>query len=1009
MRGNVPVPGYDLPNQGVTRSLGGLVDGVTGTAVYLLYNSAQAHRIVRYDPKGNGGAGACTTLLQWAGLNLSSDLAIGVGINGFIVDSLLSYRDSAGELRCIDLARLAQYTPAYLAAEPFGLHLQKVPPMLVPTVSRSLQNTGAAGEQLRIIQNQTYQFAYRYRYINGEVTVLSPFSVWLDVVDNPVSVTFNTITIEVPFNTPAGVQQIELLTRNAATATWQVLDTLSRDANGNMPFVYQFYGQVLGGAIPDAEAGRLYESLWPCFAGPTLARSRPFAADFLEGYVTPQPKFTVQVAVAPLGGFFQRTLHERSTYRVVVQFYDQFGRAGGCSKPVTVRVPARAAGNNNLRYLLIQLSTTNPAALNLEIPDWAYSYQFLVARNDRTVQFLQGQAADALGYSGEKRTINTDTGVVTQSHRFSDINRDNHQKSWIDIGNWSGTGQGYVLTPGDVMYIRDINQEFVITQQQGDYLEIPYSGGIPNNADGDTVPFIEIYTPNTTPSELYYERGARYQIIRDTQGNRRYEQDALSIDGDCFVISLFFSNIIKTVEYVQDSNNNKDYEPAKAPTVVESMVPLYRLAPSSTTTTVEYQKVKRGVLDGGLLGLISDREDETVRTSTETTPDTAARSAASLLWLDMRYGGRPGAVIPLNLQQVRRNVERFGGTKQQGNLINGLSRWEAGNQYDKFPQEQGRIVALTLADQSQTDGTVLLAMQQYGITSQYLNQQPIKTGADEVLIANTNQVIGGDNTLKGGYGCVDPGSIQVYAGKTFHYCRQHVDLIRYNNGLTPLGLVYKFRLRLQQLAAQYGDAPVTGVFDPRRQEYHLTFSATGELPGHTVVWNERREAWADAASYVPEAGLALGNELATWNRGALHRHTADAPVGTFFSIYTAPSFTITPATADEATKRWMSAELRTEGGLWNLTSLTTDTGQVSRTLPEWWQRREGVWLLPQGLRRNELTPGFTNPVQALYEGHPLISPRATLTFTCPAENPQPVSMVIVSWQPRAGGSLGVSG
>jgi hypothetical protein len=1011
MRGNVLVPGYDLPGIGLTRSLGGLPDGATGTAVYLLYNSVGAHRIVRYDPTANGGAGASTTLLEWPGLNLTQDLPIGLGVNGCIIDGLLVYRDSTGEQRCVDLARVSTYTPDFLAAEPFALHLLKVPPTDVLTLQRTTQNTGAPGEALRIIQDKPYQFAYRYRYVNGEVTVLSPYSEWLDVTDDPVSVRFNVIGVELPFLVPTGVQDIELLVRTAATMSWQIADTIKRDAAGNLAASYLFYGQILGDTIATAEAIRPFENLWPSYAGPTVARSRVFAADFLEGYPTPEPAFTATVAVTgPTGlGNSRRTLHERSTYRVTVQYYDVFGRAAGCSRPVTVRVPARATGSDSLRYMLLQLTTTGTAALNAEIPAWAYSYQFLVARNDRTTFFLQGQSGDTLGYSGEKRTINNDTGSVTETHRFSDVNKDKHQKTWVDIGNFAGAGQGYVWQVGDVLYIRDINKEFVITGQQGDYLEIPYDGPIPKNSAGLTVPFIEIYTPNTTPGAVYYERGPRMRILRDAQGNRSYTQSLVAIDGDCFLIPLLFSNIIRSDEYASDSNNNKDYEPATAATLVESMVPFYRLAPTSTSIVTEYQEVERGVLDGGLLGLISDRKDVTVRTSSTTAVDTAARPATALLWLDMGFGGRPSLVVPTALQQVRRNIERFSGQKQQGNLINGLSRWEALNQYDKFPQEQGRITALVLADQSQTDGKVLLALQQYGEVSQYLNQQPIRTGTDDVLIATTDQVVGGDNTLNGGYGCTDPASIQAYAGKVFYYCRERQELLRYNNGLTPLGLTYKFSQRLQEAAARHGDAPVRGCFDPRRQEYHLTFGAGGEVLGETFVWSEKRLAWADRISYTPEAGLGLGNELVTWQTGQLYRHTPTAPVGTFFGAYTPPSFSVTIATADEAAKRWMSLELRTEGGLWNAVRVSTDTGQESRTLPEWWQRREGVWLLPEGLRRNELTPGYDNPVQALYEGYPLVSPRATFTFVCPEIDPQPVSQVNISWLPRAGGSLGVSG
>jgi len=1023
MRGNVPVPGYALP-PGTTRCLGGLPDGASGTAVYLLYNSTGAHRIVRYNP---AGAGTSTTLLEWAGLNLTSTLPIGVGVNGGILDDLLTYRDALGELRCINLARAAAggYTAPYLAAEPFGLHLAKVPPTFVIEPSRRQLSTGAFGEELRLIQNKAYQFSYRYRYADGETTILAPFSGWLDILVDPAQNLFNTIFLTLPTTHPRGVTELEILVRDADGLVWQVADTLRRNTTGTLPTTYSFYGQILGSTVNEAEAGRLYEALWPCEAGPTLARNRVHAAVFTQGYVTPEPNFIASVFFSVPGTFAQNTLHERSTYRVVVQFYDALGRSGGCSQPRTVRVPSRAAGNTGLRSLQVELLTTGVAALNVEIPDWAVSYHFLVARNDRATKFLQGQAADALGYSGEKRTINDDTKVVSQTHRFSNVNGSNHQKTWIDIGNFPAVGQGYVWEVGDLLYIRDIDKEFTITGQEGDYLEIVYTGGIPNNSNGDTVPFIEIYTPNTTPAPIYYERGPRLRVLRDAQGNRSYEQTTVLLEGDCFVIPLFFPNIIKSDEYLLDSNNNKDFEPATVATLIESMVPAFRLAPSKTSITTVVEGNDSGgffgrlgtafgtipdILAGDIGGAYSeiqrkfqDRDD---RTSTLDRADTANRSA--LLWLDMSYGGRPGLAIPLALQRVRRNILRFSGQKQSGNLVNGLSRWEALSVYDKVPQEQGDVTLLALADQSQTDGSVLVALQQRGGDSLYLNQQPIQTDPTQQILSITSAVIGGDNTLNGGYGCTDPASLISHSGMLIYYCREQAEVIRYNKGNTRLGFTYKFSNRLKQLEDYYGPASsITACFDPRREEYWLTFRLN-DLLATTVIWSERRLAWADAVSWQPEAGASTRNELLTWQAGQLYRHTPNAPVGTFGGIYTAPQLTFTVAPPDEAAKRWMSVEQRTEGGVWNLATLTTDTGQLSHTEIDWWEKREGCWLLPNGLKRDELTSSFANPVQALWEGNPLISPRATFTFTCPDVDPQPMSQILVSWLPRAGSSLGVS-
>ncbi|MGI4873234.1 MAG: hypothetical protein ACRYFX_18895 [Janthinobacterium lividum] len=1024
--GNILVP-YALP-AGTNQTLGALPDGATGTLVELLYNSNGAHRLIRYDPTGNAGTGTRATLLEWAGLNLSPDLPIGAGKNGGIIDGLLTYRDASGELRCLSLARATagEYTSARLLADPFVLHLTKSPPVQVITGNRS-GGTGAAQEALRLIQSHAFQFSYQWRREDGELSVQAPYSQWFDVTSDPGTTADRVILLTIPVP-PVGVTEILLTVRSPDTNIWQVADTL-RPVNGVFPVGYSFYGQILGGALPDADATRLFESLWPCKAGPTLARNRLHAADFLEGYPTPQPLFTATAESA--GNPADRTFHENSSYRVSVQFYDALGRPAGCAQPVTVPIPRRAAGSGTEYGIRAMLSTTGVAALNAEIPAWAYSYQFLVARNDRTLYFLQGRTADVLGYLGLEKKVAED-GTVTEFPQVVDVQHVAHDEVLVDISSFAAVGQGYVFQPGSGDICRFLNEQkdFPILGQIGSYLRLHWSGYPDMSIDsaGNTLAPVEIYTPNTNPQALYYERGPRLRILRDSSGNRSYEQASVLLEGDCFLISLKFpvpdrtdtdpGNASTTGTYVPP--NRVSYMPG-GDYQVESMVPRYRLAPSSTTTRTIYDKREKGGFFSTILSnplniispvlLFNEAKylfgaDPTTPTNTSlTTVDTATRSAADLIWLDASWGGRPGAVIPPALQQVRRRaLERFSGQKQSDNLVNGLSRWEPLNQYDKLPQEQGAVTALVLADPSQTGGSVLVALQRLGDTSLYLNQQPTKIGdAQQLLI--TNDVVGGDNTLRGHYGCVDPASIAATGDGTFFFwCREKQEAVRYNKGMVPLGEDYKYRRRLQTAARLYGSSPVRGCFDPRRQEYLLTFDAVaGDIarPGLTLVWSERRSAWADALAWLPEAGQGVGNELATWRAGILYRHTTTAPVGTFGGVYTAPQVAFAAANpGGNLAKTFQNIAVRSQAQ-WTPTLLTTPSGQKSRILPAWMRFIKGVWRA--AIRRDENSPGFGGDVvQALHKGREMQDTALYVTLTCPVLAPAPLAEASIDFLTNTG-------
>ena len=1070
-RGNVVVP-YALPATGVNKRLGGFTDGATGTVVSLLYNSLGAHRLIRFDPAANTE----TTLLEWSGLNLAADLLV----QGGILDGLLVYLGADGYLRNVPLARVATgyYTPALLAAEPYALHLVKAPPTTDAPVAVREAGTGDTRDGLRIIEHNAYQFAVRWRYLDGETTPLSPFSAWVDVVENPATTGLRSISVALP-PAPTGVSEVEVLVRRADILDWLVADTLRPASDGRVPRIFPFYGVVTGAALAASEATRSFESEWPGRAV-AAGNSRLFKADLIIGYPTPEPAFTATVLSSPAAtssvsdlhdlpylaknnatrhryyalasGLFPDptstyyvatpvsgspgswtltaaafsyefafegpqplenenpakgpveiitaqtilrllstvlTLHENSSYRVACQFYDAQGKPGGCSQARVVSVPAQNYTNLQQRSLVLALTATG-ADQQAEIPEWAHSYHFLVASNDRTAEFRQGQAADTRAFLGRERIVNVDGSVKEQPTLATRVTA--HEKLWVDIGNWPAAGLGYVWSPGsgDLLRFLEDGQVFPITGQYGDYVEVQWSG-----APAADRPRVEIYAPNQSAADTFYERGPRLAVVRGPQDTRRYSQTAVRLDGDCFLTKLSFPQLLFDATYAPP--DKKKYAAAAVAVTVESMVPQYRLITGiiKTTTTQALTTFGNGkfgsFIQKGLDNAAKEQRDNVLDPQGITVGNAFAAQVAgpaAAVWLDMGYGGRPGLVVPLPLQRVRRKtLITFCGVKQQGNRINGLSQWDALNQYEGIPQEQGAVTRLLVADQAQSDGTVLLALQEFGPVSLQLGRGQLTTADGRELLTITRNVIGGSNTLRGGYGCVDPGTALVQAGKAFYLCRERAELLRYDrNGNVALGETYRCHTRLRQALAAHADSVAIGCYEPRRKEYWLTLlpRAANAQP-LTLVFADRpgREGWVDACTSAHEAGLALGDELFTWKGGKLARHTPDAPIGTFFDVFAPSVVKFEPANPGaRLTKTWKSIAVHSRAR-WLPTLLANADGQVSRVLPAWLKYAGGIWRA--ALRRDENTPGPGTPGRKLHGGRELQSVAIAVTLTAEAD------------------------
>lgn len=1015
--GNVAVP-YALPATGRNVRLGGFTDGATGTAVSLLYNSLGSHRLIRYDPAGNGGVGEETTLLEWSGLHLSADLVL----HGGITDHSLLFIDATGTWRNVNLARAiaGEYTPAVLAADPYALHLVKLGPQYAPLVTRrvstAVERSGTA------LRGHDLQIALRYRYQDGETTVLSPFSAVL-VVRPEDSTDYASVRFDAREAISPLVQEVEVVQRLDTDDAWVVAKTLRRDATGTFPSV-TLDGTHTGLTLTVGEATKQSEALPTVSRAGTVAHSRLMATNFREGLPAPATRPALTAAainyatLPPITGTITLVRH------VGVYTFDD-GQGGIGQQPYDTTVayyqvttdpqtgaPLYCLAELNAATGLYELSTALFSFRQITAP---YTAATLSPDNVTTTTITANIAP-----GGGTTDVTLKTGAA---YRLGIVYRDEFgrsggiessvdvsipggqglsqavQNAWFlrfalpdgdasdQIPAWAKTWQLALTPPLGISYFV---QAFLVGRRYfGDNANgSPNFTPGPNGTGATDLAYTDLTTLTNQGIGYTYSAGDRLRI-----GN-----------SDVEAIGQRGQYLITRVRGQYASNIGTYPTELYSPSLATEQANYYAIGPVNDVQRRQVSGIEQrsyGTITGDLPGDVYLVARDSLQAQAKVLLEgTHPRLEGREKWPIRRT--RPSVAVPGVLRVVERHaLIRFSGVKVAGTQVNGLGQWEALNQFDELPQEQGAVMRLTVADQTQTDGSILLVNQERGDVSLQLGQGRIQTADGEALLTVTKSVIGGANALRGGYGCTDPATVTPYAGKVFYYCAHRTELLRYDrNGLTPLGLTYKARTLLAAVARQYAGATVRACFNPApgRKELWLTFGPVGLLPGVTLVYSDLHEAWAGTLPYAPEAGLAVDNELVTWSTAALHRHTPDAPAATFAGVYTAPSLTFTVAAPGGVAKHFHDVAIES-GSLWLPSALSTDTGLTSRTLGAWFTHREGIWRT--GLRRAENTPGFPTIYHALNNGVPLVGSRLSVTVVAPV-GAAPLTAVSISFTPRSG-------
>ena len=307
-------------------------------------------------------------------------------INGF-----LYWTDNYNEPRKINIARAKSYTinDARIRDD---LRVIIAPPLNSPKIS--LSNDGTESNNL---SDKFISFSYRYKYIDGQYSAMSPFSAvafgpgaygfnYSDGNNGSMKNTFNTADITV-YSGGSNVTDIQLLFRDNRNLNIQVIETLNKkklSINNYSSKTFKFKNNKTYTVLGADQITRLFDNV------PLLAKAQDFVGDRLmygnytqffdiKGFERNDIKIDLgldYISQSTTVNTPIQTFRSDRDYEVGIVYLDKYGRSSTVltSEGNTVYIPPSQSITGNSLKLKIKN----------EAPYWASNYRIVIkqGKND---------------------------------------------------------------------------------------------------------------------------------------------------------------------------------------------------------------------------------------------------------------------------------------------------------------------------------------------------------------------------------------------------------------------------------------------------------------------------------------------------------------------------------------------------------------------------------------------------------------------------------------------------
>jgi hypothetical protein len=968
--GNTLRTNASLPS-GTNTCIGSCEDREFDRVIYFIHNSSNLHSIFSYSPVTQ----AHTLIMQSSYLNFSLSYRI-TGCD--VIKGILFFSDGLNEPRSFNIA---QAIAGFYSTSSSDLNVQiaiyKAPPILPPTAARSNDAAFSSNN----ISADSWSFCTRFVYYDDEPSAFSPLSRLVLPNEFPKKTDANnriTVTQSIPSDVKDIIKKIQwgVVKNNSG----EILIYKEEDATGASSVSSFFYNNEPTRVVDDLETSSV--NLVPRTSKTlTIFKDRVFQTLDLYDFGDDEGDFVFNLALYnDVAG--TRAFHlpgTSMTYGIIG--FDRFGRTNGVIKEKSISIPNSYASSN---------TNADPSVLyNVQwgisgsAPSWWHSYSIVRKPNNTLqtwaqfpVQILFPKREDVTSGTGE--TI--DNGVVYHNYkpngwddvlhlRFPDnipinINSDLKVRLLQDIGQFGRDTESVMLVKGNKLVTGNF--------------------GIQNWSAKTMVTLVQVESYREQSQELFFETGETYQVIDGS-----FTTTFWQVRGDAYRMSM--TNTPGEVFQYENWDNGRDgalfgvnseLDPWPITSPGDRLTKakywsavVYSQSPTTSSLVVETQEVSKekpvvnkkkqrrrsllgkiagGVLFGGIGalagGFLAKRKNDAEKEEVDVVTANVRRIytfAYDKIAIDE---GRPFIKIENKQESEEPTSIVYSEKLIQNSKINGLCTYTDSNVYQLS-------VKRTPVRKIQPAGEMLLTIHERDVTSLPIGQR-ISSSGEQDIITQTLEVIGDDRVLQGGHGTIHPQSVVEDNGRVWFFSAYTGELLRYNNGLTPLGMVYKYRTYLKQkgdqlLAATAGH--VYAGFDAYLNILYVTFDIDGSRETIGFIDRAGYEGFLGVYDFEPEAYAKCRNKLYSFVGGQMYEHNANATRNNFYGIQYDSSITflmnaefnknkILKTLAEESTHKW------------TVSSCTTPGGQSTRLhKPAWFVLQNGTYIAKEGWLRDENT------------------------------------------------------
>lgn len=281
---------HALPT-GDNKVVGSVADLQDGIVIFFVWNSTQKHSIYRFTT----AVGKSELVYRDSVLSFQKDTLVQADlIRNLDTDTLLYFTDGLTSPKKLNVSRAVRggYSSVLNSGSDIEklefITLAKKPPLDPPTFEFI---TDSSSKDNNIYEN-TYQFAYRYIYLDGEVSAISKYTELAvsqqqltdGLITDEEKLKNNTIRVSVETSV-ADVKRIEVLAREGNSGPLFIIDEINNPSlSASSTLFVDFNNSQLYNFIPSTDSDKLYDAVPLKAQSQTISGSRLFLGNYVDGY-----------------------------------------------------------------------------------------------------------------------------------------------------------------------------------------------------------------------------------------------------------------------------------------------------------------------------------------------------------------------------------------------------------------------------------------------------------------------------------------------------------------------------------------------------------------------------------------------------------------------------------------------------------------------------------------------------------------------------------------------------